>query len=168
MVNRFPIEEDWSSTNKIVGLSIEMDYSYRNPSEKGHTGRKPHQYKQHWNVESIWKQSGCRLRKIVWTMMKDQKESFMDKDILGGSPTSINGIGMSRVHIWKGQWHKKNRKNSSGTRQWKVMIQRNQKNTEFGHIKKFMLEWSQATLTTASMLWHRTSSSPMPAPPAPC
>jgi len=64
---------------------------------QGHTGRKPHQYKRHWNVESVWKQSGCRLRKIVWTMMKDQKESFMDKDVLGGSPTSINGIGMSRV-----------------------------------------------------------------------
>ena len=82
-----------------------MDYSYRNPSEEGptvdiwqgYTGRKPHQYKWHWNVKSIWKQSGCRLRKIVWTMMKDQKESFMDKDVLGGSPTSINGIGMSRV-----------------------------------------------------------------------
>jgi len=43
------------------------------------------QYKRHWNVESIWKQSGCRLRKIVWTMMKDQKESFMDKVMLRGS-----------------------------------------------------------------------------------
>jgi len=91
--NQSAMDINESGKDKIVGLSIEMDYSYRNPSEEGptvdiwqgHTGRKPHQYKRHWNVESIWKQSGCRLRKIVWTIMKDQKESFIDKDMLRGS-----------------------------------------------------------------------------------
>jgi len=31
------MDKDESGKDKIVGLSIEMDYSYRNPSEEGPT-----------------------------------------------------------------------------------------------------------------------------------
>ena len=86
-----------------------MDYSYRNPTEEGptvdiwqgHTVRKPPQYKWHWNVESIWKQSGCWLRKIVWTMMKDQKESFMNRNPSEERPTVDKGQ-KSQMIDWDG------------------------------------------------------------------
>jgi len=33
----------------------------------------------------------------------------------------INGIWILRVHVWKGQWHKENRKSSSETRHWRKL-----------------------------------------------
>jgi len=59
------------------------------------------QYKWHWNVKSIQKQSGCRLRKIVWTMMKDQKESFIDRNSSEETPTVDKGQN-SRMINWDG------------------------------------------------------------------
>jgi len=61
------------------------------------------QYKWHWNVKSIQKQSGCWLRKIVWTIMKDQKESFMDKDMLWES-TPVYMVQGSQNTEWSKQF----------------------------------------------------------------
>ena len=100
-------------------------------------------------------------------------------------PPSINSIWMSRVRIWKGQWHKKNRKSSSGTRHQcklhvrilelnleiqchettqglQTMIQRNwEYGIQMNETPK--LGWLGATLSSISTLWHELSSSPMPA-----
>jgi len=59
------------------------------------------QYKWHWNVKSIWKQSGCQLRKIVWTMMKDQKKSFMNRNTSEKRPT-VDKEQNSRMIDWDG------------------------------------------------------------------
>jgi len=68
-----------SEKDEIVGLLIEMDYSYRYPSEErptmdiwqGHTARKP---------PSINNQAADWGR--LFDMMEDQKGSFMDKNVL--------------------------------------------------------------------------------------
>jgi len=44
------------------------------------------------------------------TMMKDQKESFMDKDVLGGSPISINSIGCREYMFGKNSGIRKTEK----------------------------------------------------------
>jgi len=101
-------------------------------------------------------------------------------------PPSINGIWMSRVHIWKGQWHKENRKSSSGTRhQCKLHIRILELNLEIQYYEtkqemQTMIQrnWGygiqtneisrlgqlDATLSSISTVWHGLLSSPMPAP----
>ena len=71
---------------------IDWDGLFIQESQWGRTycGETP-QYEQHWNVKSIWKQSGCWLRKIVWTMMKDKKESFMNRNPSEERPTVDKG-----------------------------------------------------------------------------
>jgi len=71
---------------------INWDGLFIQESQWGRTycGETP-QYEQHWNVKSIWKQSGCWLRKIVWTMMKDKKESFMNRNPSEERPTVDKG-----------------------------------------------------------------------------
>jgi len=101
-------------------------------------------------------------------------------------PPSINGIWMLRVHIWKGQWHKENRRSSSGTRhQCKLHIRILELNlkiqcheTKQGMQTMIQRNWGygiqmneisrlgrlDATLSSTFTLWHGLSSSPMPAP----
>jgi len=144
---------------------------------EGHTMRKPP------SINGM----RCQEYKTQWgrTHCGYLKRMYCEK------PSSINGIWMSRVHIWKGQWHKENRKSSSVTRHqcklhvrilelnletrcyktrqgMQTMIQRNwEYRIQMNEISR--LGQLDATLSSISTLWHGLSSSPMPAsiPPSP-
>jgi len=81
-----------SGKNKIVGLSIEMDYLYRNSSEEGptvdiwqgHTVRKPPSINGIGMLRVFGNNQAADWGRL-FDMMEDQKESFMDKDMLRGS-----------------------------------------------------------------------------------
>jgi len=149
---------------------------------------------QHWMSRvQIWEGHTMRKPPSINSMRCQEYETQRRRTHCGylkrmycKKPSSINSIWMSRVHIWKGQWHKENRKCSSGTRhQCKLHVGILELNLEIQcHETKQGIQtiiqrnWGcgiqmneisrlgqlNATLSFISTLWHRLSSSLMPAP----